>query len=49
MIACDSITYGNEWFHVKCMYLSKIPKGKGKCYFTDCQKLKDGNKRLRMK
>ena len=47
MIACDSITCSIEWFHVKCLHLLKIPKGKWYC--PDCQKSRDRNKRLRRK
>ena len=47
MIACDSVTWSIEWFHVKCLELSKIPKGKWCCLV--CQKLRDRNKRLRKK
>ena len=47
MIAYDSITCSIEWFHVKCLHLSKTPNGKWYC--PDCQKLRDRNKRLRRK
>ena len=47
LITCDCITCSIEWFHVKCLYLSKIPNGKWYC--PDCQKLRDRNKRLRRK
>ena len=43
MIACDSITCSIEWFHVKCLHLLKIPKGKWYC--PNCQKSRDRNKR----
>ena len=44
IIACDSITCSIEWFHVKCLHLSKIPNGRWYC--PDCQTLRDRNKRL---
>ena len=39
MIACDSITCSIEWFHVKCLHLSKIQNGIWYC--PDCQKLRE--------
>ena len=47
MIACDSIMCSIEWFHVKCLHLLKIPKGKWYC--SDCQKSRERNKKLSRK
>jgi len=39
MIACDNEQCGIEWFHIKCLKISKVPKGKSKWYCPDCRKL----------
>ena len=38
MIACDDNTCRIQWFHVSCLHIKKIPKGKWFC--PDCRKLK---------
>ena len=37
MIACDNPDCPVEWFHLECLHLSTVPKGKWFC--PDCQKL----------
>ena len=39
MIACDNSKCKIEWFHLKCLKMSKAPKGKAKWYCPDCRKL----------
>ena len=36
MTACDNVIRETEWFHVNCLQLEHIPKGKWYC--PDCQK-----------
>ena len=38
MIACDDNTCRIQWFHVSCLRIKKIPKGKWFC--PDCRKCK---------
>ena len=40
MIACDSVECQIKWFHVNCLQLENILKGKW--YFSDCHKLNHG-------
>ena len=39
MIGCDNPDCPIEWFHIKCLQLRSIPKGKSKWYCPDCRKL----------
>ena len=37
MIACDDDTCHIQWFHVSCLRIKKVPKGKW--FRPDCRKL----------
>ena len=39
MIACDNPDCRIEWFHITCLKLKSLPKGKSKWYCPDCIKL----------
>ena len=43
MIACDNVECQIEWFHVNCLQLKNIPKGK--CYCPDCHELNHGKRK----
>lgn len=43
MIACDDNTCRIQWFHISCLRLKKVPKGKWFC--PDCRKLKSKTKK----
>lgn len=47
MIACDNPQCAIEWFHLTCLKLSSIPRGKWYC--PDCSKLPSLNKRIKRK
>ena len=36
MIGCDNVECSIEWFHMKCLKLKRVPKGKWYC--PDCRK-----------
>lgn len=42
MVACDSKTCKIEWFHLDCVGLKKVPKGKWFC--ESCKALKMSKK-----
>ena len=37
MIACNNPDCAIEWFHISCLQLTKVPKGKTKWYCPDCR------------
>lgn len=39
MIACDNPNCMIEWFHLECLKIQSVPKGKSKWYCPDCRKL----------
>ena len=39
MIGCDNPDCPIEWFHIECLQIHTIPKGKSKWYCPDCRKL----------
>ena len=39
MIACDNSKCKIEWFPLKCLKMTKAPKGKVKWYCPDCRTL----------
>ena len=39
MIGCDNPDCPIEWFHIECLQIRTIPKGKSKWYCPDCRKL----------
>ena len=39
MIACDNLNCPIEWFHISCLHMLTLPKGKAKWYCPDCRKL----------
>ena len=39
MIACDNPNCMIEWFHLECLIIQSVPKGKSKWYCPDCRKL----------
>ena len=39
MIGCDNPDCPIEWFHMTCLGMTTIPKGKSKWYCPDCRKL----------
>ena len=43
VIACESVEYQIEWFHVNCLQLENIPKGKWYC--PDCHKFNHGKEK----
>ena len=43
MIACDNVECETEWFHVNCLQLENIPKGKWCC--PDCHKFNHGKRK----
>ncbi len=43
MITCDNSECMIEWFHTKCLQISKVPRGKWYC--PDCRKLSKYNKK----
>ena len=44
MIGCDNNACLIQWFHISCLHIKKIPKGKWFC--PDCRKLKTKIKKL---
>ena len=46
MIACDNTECHIQWFHTKCLHITKIPKGKWFC--PDCRKRKQKNSRTHL-
>ena len=46
MIACDNSNYKIEWFHIKCLKIKTIPKGKWYCpscrTLPECRQTKKG-------
>ena len=46
MIACDNPDCQVEWFHIKCLHLKNVPKGKWYC--PDCRRLTKFLKRKKM-
>ena len=39
MIGCDNPDCSIEWFHMECLELRSIPRGKSKWYCPNCRKL----------
>ena len=37
MIACDNPDCTIEWFHITCLQMERLPKGKAKWYCPDCR------------
>ena len=38
-IACDNPKCTIEWFHITCLQMERLPKGKAKWYCPDCRVL----------
>ena len=45
MIACDSQTCPKEWYHVSCVGLKDVPKGKWLC--LGCRNTKGGKRKVK--
>ena len=45
LIMCESKTCKHQWFHIKCMRIEKIPKGKWFC--VKCKTKKQKKRQLR--
>lgn len=39
MVACDNPKCTIEWFHITCLQMERLPKGKAKWYCPDCRVL----------
>ena len=39
MVACDNSKCTIEWFHITCLQMERLPKGKAKWYCLDCRLL----------
>ena len=49
MVACDNPECTIEWFHITCLQMERLPKGKSKWYCPDCRILPQFQVRRRKK